>query len=86
MRNVSVTEDFSPATRLVRKKLVQFAKSQPNSPSFKLKYNRLLLNDTYYSYDPVTDTVLEAAMFRSHKNDVPEVTAAPSDQIAVSPR
>lgn len=55
--NIMVNEDFSPATRHARSKLLEFGKSLPNTPSFKLRYNKLFVNNTCYTYDPVTDVV-----------------------------
>lgn len=58
-KDISVTEDFSPATRYARKQLIAFAKNQPNAPQFKLQYNKLVLNKKQYMYDPQTDSVTE---------------------------
>ncbi|XP_077561672.1 uncharacterized protein LOC144177997 [Haemaphysalis longicornis] len=58
-KDVSVTEDFCPATRYARKQLIDFAKCQPNAPQFKLQYKKLLLNKKQYMYDPQTESVTE---------------------------
>lgn len=57
--NVAVTEDFSPATRQARGKLVAFAKSQPGSPQFKLHHTKLIIDKKHYTYDPFTDSINE---------------------------
>lgn len=58
-KDISVTEDFSPATRHARKQLIAFAKNKPNAPQFKLQYNKLVLNKKQYMYNPQTDSVTE---------------------------
>lgn len=57
--NVRVTEDFSPATRLARKRLTDFAKQQPASPRYRLKYKKLFIASKCYMYDSVADNVYE---------------------------
>ncbi|XP_064462448.1 uncharacterized protein LOC135373102 [Ornithodoros turicata] len=59
--NIQVSEDFSSATRHARNKLFEFGKSLPNTPLFKLRYNKLFVNNTCYTYDPVADVVKELA-------------------------
>ncbi|CAN7943411.1 unnamed protein product, partial [Ixodes hexagonus] len=58
-KSVAVNEDFSPATRHARKKLIEFAKSQTGAPPFQLRYNKLLLNKKRYVYAAETDNVIE---------------------------
>lgn len=53
----AVRKDFSFQTRLARKKLLGFAKTK--GASFKLRVDKLRMNDTEYTYDPVSDTVTE---------------------------
>ncbi|XP_050037935.3 uncharacterized protein [Dermacentor andersoni] len=57
--NIAVNEDFSPATRLARKKLIEFAKSQPDSPQFKLSHKKLLLNNKCYMYHSNSNSIQE---------------------------
>ncbi|XP_040069400.1 uncharacterized protein LOC115329344 [Ixodes scapularis] len=57
--NVSVNEDFAPATRYARKKLFDFAKSQSPNSIFKIRYNRLHLNKKCYAYCSTSDEVYE---------------------------
>lgn len=42
--DITVAEDFCASTRHARKKLVEFAKETTLDESFKLRYNRLILN------------------------------------------
>lgn len=60
---ISVSEDFSPATREARKKLSEFAKGLPGSPKYKLRYTKLYVNQQCYVYDSLTDTVTETSNF-----------------------
>lgn len=46
---VTVSEDFSPNTRLARKKLTEFGKTQ--GTPYKLRHDRLKLGDATYMYD-----------------------------------
>ncbi|XP_077485356.1 uncharacterized protein LOC144095528 [Amblyomma americanum] len=55
--NISVSEDFSPATRNARQQLTNFAKSLPQSPKFQLRYNKLYVNNKCYMYDSVTNNI-----------------------------
>ncbi|XP_037515597.1 uncharacterized protein LOC119392168 [Rhipicephalus sanguineus] len=55
--NITVSEDYSPATRLARKKLSEFGKTQ--SSSFKLRFNKLHINKKCYIYSPSDDCVRE---------------------------
>lgn len=66
--DVRVSEDLSPGTRQVHRTLIEFAKSQPNKPSFKLKYKKILLNGKYYSCDPVSGKVIESGHFAAAEN------------------
>lgn len=60
---ISVSEDFSPATRQARKKLSEFAKRVPGSPKYKLRYTKLFVNEKCYVYDPLTDSVTETSTY-----------------------
>lgn len=84
--DVSVTEDFSPATREVRRKLTEFAKTMPNSPSFQLKYNKLSVNGKLYTYDPVSDKICESRLPISQSATTDTPTTVPSGQHAASSR
>lgn len=63
--NLTISEDFSVPTRAARKKLIEFGTSQPGSPNFKLRYNKLFLNNKCYIYDASTDSVRERAQSAS---------------------
>ncbi|KAK8786282.1 hypothetical protein V5799_023942 [Amblyomma americanum] len=52
-----IREDFEFATRLARSKLVQFIK--PRGCSFKLRYDKLIVGEKYYTYDHASDTITE---------------------------
>lgn len=52
----SIGEDFSPATRQIRKKLLDFAK--PLHVPFKLAVDRLLIDKKTYIYDSTTNAVV----------------------------
>uniref|UniRef100_A0A4D5RFB8 Putative tick transposon n=1 Tax=Ixodes scapularis TaxID=6945 RepID=A0A4D5RFB8_IXOSC len=54
---ITVSEDYSVPTRQARRKLIEFAKTQ--NSVFKLKYNKLYMNNKTYSYNPVDDCVFE---------------------------
>lgn len=43
LKDIVVNEDFSITPRTARRKLIEFAKSQPGSPSFQLSYKRLFI-------------------------------------------
>lgn len=58
-KNITISEDFSPATRIARKKLTEFAKSQPGSPPFQISYNKLIVNKKRYTYNAITDSIEE---------------------------
>ncbi|XP_077558172.1 uncharacterized protein LOC144173781 [Haemaphysalis longicornis] len=55
--NITVSEDFSLATRNARKKLLNFGKSWPGSPKFQLRHNKLFVNKKCFIYDATTDSV-----------------------------
>lgn len=48
---ISIGEDFSVATRTVRRKLIAFGKSEASSEPFKLHYDQLNLNGNLYVYN-----------------------------------
>ncbi|KAH9368948.1 hypothetical protein HPB48_001016 [Haemaphysalis longicornis] len=52
----SISEDYSPNTRLARKNLLQFANSQKKS--FKLRYDKLTIGDTTYVFDHSSNSVV----------------------------
>ncbi|CAN7977107.1 unnamed protein product, partial [Ixodes persulcatus] len=54
---VSVAEDFSPETRLARKRLLDYGKSQ--GTVFKLRYNKLSLNGKCFAYNAADDSIYE---------------------------
>ncbi|XP_077516720.1 uncharacterized protein LOC144127627 [Amblyomma americanum] len=54
---ITLSEDFSFATRHARKKLVEFGKSQPLT--FKLRFNKLYIKNKCYSYNHSDDSVHE---------------------------
>lgn len=56
---ITFSEDYSVPTRQARRKLIEFAKTQ--NSVFKLKYNKLYMNNKTYSYNPVDDCVFEHA-------------------------
>ncbi|CAN8028665.1 unnamed protein product, partial [Ixodes persulcatus] len=66
--NVSVNEDFAPATRYARKKSFDFAKSQSPDSIFKIRYNRLHLNKKCYAYCSTSDEVYEISSATSTTN------------------
>ncbi|XP_077528389.1 uncharacterized protein LOC144140033 [Haemaphysalis longicornis] len=53
--DIAISEDFSPATRHARKMLVDFAKRSAPDEKFKLRYNKLILNDKCYEYCEVAE-------------------------------
>lgn len=73
--NVTVSEDFSPATRNARRKLIEFAKNQPESPTFQLRHNKLVINKKQYVYDLATESVVELAPQRASDNPQPSASA-----------
>nr|XP_037273875.1 uncharacterized protein LOC119166656 [Rhipicephalus microplus] len=54
--NYKITADFSPATRLARKKLVEFGRTQRKP--FKLRYDKLILDNTTYLFDSTEQKVI----------------------------
>lgn len=68
-KNISVSEDFSVATRQARKKLIDFGKAQAGSSPLKLRYNKLLLNNKCYMYFPECDKVLEVKKRTNYVNN-----------------
>ncbi|XP_077553579.1 uncharacterized protein LOC144168480 [Haemaphysalis longicornis] len=74
-KDITISEDFSPATRHARKRLLEFAKNQPNAPAYKLRYNKFTINKTQFVYDSATDSVKEHALHHATAND--HVTASP---------
>lgn len=73
--NVTVSEDFSPATRIARRKLIEFAKNLPQSPTFQLRHNKLVINKKQYVYDMATESVVELAPQRAPDNPQPSTSA-----------
>lgn len=57
---VWIEEDFSPKMQIIRKKLRDFAKLRFGGSKFRLYYDKLLINNTFYRYDPVIDSVVES--------------------------
>lgn len=57
--DITISEDFSPATRHARKILVDFAKRSAPDEKFKLRYNKLTLNNKCYEYCEVSGEVKE---------------------------
>lgn len=55
--HISVSEDYSIETRQARKKLIEFAKEKGDT--FKLRHNKMPINNIYYAYDTVNDNVYE---------------------------
>lgn len=58
-KDIGISEDFSPATRITRKKLIDFAKHLPESPQFNLRYNKLYVNKKCYMFDTSAGQVIE---------------------------
>lgn len=79
-QEITTSEDFSPSTRLARKKLLEFSRSQTGSPTFKLKYEQLHMKKKLYAYDTLTGMIEEVddkPQF-SMANDSAENTSAKS--------
>lgn len=57
--SISIREDFSARVRLARKKLYAYAK-QNNSDSFKIRFDKLQMDEKQFYYDAQSDAVLEA--------------------------
>lgn len=64
---------ISPATRYVRKKLIEFAKNQPEAPPFQLRYNKLVINRRQYTYDTATESVIRLASDHTPDNQQPSL-------------
>lgn len=73
-KNVTVSEDFCPATREIRNKLTAFAKSQPGEPLFHLRYKRLVINKTHYIYNPATNEISEDVRRSTTTYDQPRLS------------
>lgn len=58
-KDLTVGEDFSPSTRLIHKKLIEFGKKQPGSPKFQLRYKKMKLNNKWYTYDLISNSIRE---------------------------
>lgn len=58
--NITISEDYSLATRQERRKLVDFGKSLPNAPDFYLRHNKLFVGKKCYIYNPQDETVTES--------------------------
>lgn len=56
-KDVSIGEDFSPAVRDARRKLLEFGRNQETP--FKLRFNRLTIGEKQYQVDNVTGSVKE---------------------------
>lgn len=52
----SLSEDYSPAVREARRKLLEFARAQ--NSKFKLRFNKLIVGNVCYMYDTVTGSVV----------------------------
>lgn len=55
----SISQDYSPNTRLIHKRLTEFGKAQPRP--YKLGYRKLIIDKVTYIFDPTTQTVLPRA-------------------------
>ncbi|XP_065304914.2 uncharacterized protein [Dermacentor albipictus] len=67
-KKISVSEDYCPATRHCRKKLIEFGKN--TKKSFKLHYNKLIISGKTYVYNEAHNTVTEIEAFDSTQNDL----------------
>lgn len=77
--NVTISDDFSVGTRVARSKLLEFAKSLPDSPSFKLRHNKLFINRACYVYDSINATIVKV-----HNQTHPTVPSNPSNPVRPS--
>lgn len=57
---VWIEEDFSPKMQLVRKKLRDFARQRFGTSKFRLYYDKILINNSFYRYDSDSDCVVES--------------------------
>lgn len=74
-KNISISEDFSVATRTARRKLIAFGKSQASSEPFKLRYDKLILNGKSYVYNAHSDEIQE---LKQRSNNVVRASPVPS--------
>lgn len=56
-KRITVSEDYSIGTRTARKRLIDFAKEKGGT--FKLRHNRIHINNKCYAFDPTTENVYE---------------------------
>ncbi|XP_050038876.1 uncharacterized protein [Dermacentor andersoni] len=66
--SITMSEDFSPATRRIRSKLADFAKSQSETEPYQLRYKTLVMNKKHYVYTAETDSVAERKKYASSDN------------------
>lgn len=78
----SVAEDFSPATRLARRKLLEFAKA--HTQSFSLRYNKVFFDDKCFSYCAASDAVCEVRDFITASTSSIRVNADPVVDLSTS--
>lgn len=57
---VWMEEDFSPKVQSIRKKLRDFAKLRFGDSKFRLYYDKILVNNTFFRYDSESDSVVES--------------------------
>ncbi|XP_050036944.1 uncharacterized protein [Dermacentor andersoni] len=65
-KGITISEDFSPATRLARQKLFEFGSTHAGPRSFKLRYNKLCFNNRCFMYNAITGTVDEVVTRGEH--------------------
>nr|XP_054925398.1 uncharacterized protein LOC126528908 [Dermacentor andersoni] len=65
-KGITISEDFSPATRLARQKLFEFGSTHAGPRSFKLRYNKLCFNKRCFMYNAITGTVDEVVTRGEH--------------------
>ncbi|XP_037560837.1 uncharacterized protein LOC119439949 [Dermacentor silvarum] len=65
---ITMSEDFSPATRRIRSKLADFAKNQSETQPYQLRYKTLVMNKKHYVYTSETDSVTERQQSASSDN------------------
>ncbi|XP_072144147.1 uncharacterized protein [Dermacentor andersoni] len=72
--NFAIREDFAPATRIARSKLLGFIR--PQKCAFKLHVDKLLVNNKRYHYDPTSDSVIEATrpFTKVHENSASQIS------------
>lgn len=68
----AIREDFAPATRYARSKLIQFIR--PQKCAFKLSVDKLHVGSKSYFYDATTDAVLECENFPAFAPTPPSAT------------